>query len=627
MKKRKGKLKIFTCLLSLMMIGTLLPTATFAEGEEEAEIRMESGVADLTVNASKVAFAGHEWWVIGVDESEDGNESGVYSQDGSITLLAANNEFGNTAFREGSPVVLENYKLYYYGSEYYYAENPDGMAWKTPNEYAGSTLQQKMEKIASEFQTSFPKECAFINGRNLTSDDGIAGQGINNQKLWALSEEEFKTIGDTGVASFANFWWLRSVFEFYGDNSYAVSPGGSYDYIPVSVNFTAVRPALSLDLSSVLFTSNASETGGKSLAFAAGNELIKISDLSTDSGAVKFTMKDKSQKLTVNATDAQSKQTGEELTFTYSEATTGDNQYISCILTDSNGKVAYYGKLKEISDSNNESGAITIPLENVNSGTYTLKIFSEEINGSLCTDFCSEPVTMMVTVDGGQGTVSDFSGTIIHEHDWGDPEWTWEEDYSGATATFICKNDESHVQTEQVKVTPETKEATCTEDGQKTYTAKVTFNGVEYTDTKEVAIPATGHDWNAPKWTWSEDYSGATATFICKNDPNHTVEESVTATSATTPAKVTFNNNTYEDTVTVTLPATGTTENTDSTDVTTAGGTSQDGASAADGSSSDTPGTGDDATLGLWAALLAVSGGLLALVVAIGRRRDSKGIR
>ena len=113
MKKRKGKLKIFTCLLSLMMIGTLLPTAAFAEGEEEAEIRMESGVADLTVNASKVAFAGHEWWVIGVDESEDGNESGVYSQDGSITLLAANNEFGNTAFREGSFVALEeNYQSY-----------------------------------------------------------------------------------------------------------------------------------------------------------------------------------------------------------------------------------------------------------------------------------------------------------------------------------------------------------------------------------------------------------------------------------------------------------------------------------------------------------------------------------
>ena len=600
----------------------------------------------------------------------------------------------------------------------YYAKNPAGMNhWDTPNEYAGSTLQQKMEEIASKFQMSFPKEYAFINGRNLTSDDRIAGQGINNQKLWALSKEEFDTIRGTGVASFVNFWWLRSADKNIGDNSYAVNSYDSYAYnMLVSENYVAVRPALSLNLSSVLFTSDASETGGKSLASAAGNELIKTSDLSTDSGAVKFTMKDESQKLTVNATDAQSTQTGAEIKFTYSGATTGENQYISCILTESDGAVAYYGKLKEISDSNNESGAITIPLENVDPGTYTLKIFSEEINGSLCTDFCSKAVTMTVEVDEGQGTVSDFRGTIIHEHDWGDPEWawsedgsgatatfickndeshvqtepatvtsetkeaactedgktaytakvtfngkvytnykevvtnatghdwgdpewTWEEDYSGATATFICKNDESHVQTEQVKVTSETKEATCTEDGQKTYTAKVTFNGTEYTGTKEVTIPAAGHDWGDPEWAWSEDYSGATATFICKNDPNHTAEESVTATSATTPAtdtsdgqtiytaKVTFNNNTYEDTVTVTLPATGTTESTDSTDVTTAGGTSQDGASAADGSSSDTPGTGDDATLGLWAALLGASGGLLALVVAIGRRRDSKGIR
>ena len=80
MKKIKGKLKIFTCLLSLMMIGTLLPTAAFAEGEEDAGIKMESGAANLKVNESKVAFAGHEWWVIGVDASGDdtnGNGRGV----------------------------------------------------------------------------------------------------------------------------------------------------------------------------------------------------------------------------------------------------------------------------------------------------------------------------------------------------------------------------------------------------------------------------------------------------------------------------------------------------------------------------------------------------------------------
>ena len=42
---------------------------------------------------------------------------------------------------------------------------------------------------------------------------------------------------------------------------------------------------------------------------------------------------------------------------------------------------------------------------------HTLQIFSEEANEHLYTDFCSEPVTMTVTVSNGSGTVSDFGGT------------------------------------------------------------------------------------------------------------------------------------------------------------------------------------------------------------------------
>ena len=38
-----------------------------------------------------------------------------------------------------------------------------------------------------------------------------------------------------------------------------------------------------------------------------------------------------------------------------------------------------------------------------------------------------------------------------------------------------------------------TTEATCKADGVRTYTAKVTFEGKEYTDTKTEVIPATGH--------------------------------------------------------------------------------------------------------------------------------------
>ena len=82
-------------------------------------------------------------------------------------------------------------------------------------------------------------------------------------------------------------------------------------------------------------------------------------------------------------------------------------------------------------------------------------------------------------------------------HDWGEPAWTWGEDGKTATATFTCKNDNSHtdIVTAAVASTVKT-DSTCTENGVTEYTATVEHDGTTYTATKNVAdIPATGHDW------------------------------------------------------------------------------------------------------------------------------------
>lgn len=126
-------------------------------------------------------------------------------------------------------------------------------------------------------------------------------------------------------------------------------------------------------------------------------------------GRPALTVKTASQTLDVAATAAQAAQTGSTLTFGYRNATTGTNQFVSCVLL-SGGNVAYYGKLAD--SSTNASGNLNIPLAGVANGTYTLQIFSEEANGANYTDFCSEPVTMTLEVNGGVGTVSDFGGTI-----------------------------------------------------------------------------------------------------------------------------------------------------------------------------------------------------------------------
>ena len=88
-------------------------------------------------------------------------------------------------------------------------------------------------------------------------------------------------------------------------------------------------------------------------------------------------------------------------------------------------------------------------------------------------------------------------GTVIEKigHVWGEPEWNWSEDGTSCTVTFTCKNNPEHKETPEADVTSEVKTpATCTESGVTTYTAAVEFNGQTYTDTKEVSVPATGHE-------------------------------------------------------------------------------------------------------------------------------------
>ena len=59
-------------------------------------------------------------------------------------------------------------------------------------------------------------------------------------------------------------------------------------------------------------------------------------------------------------------------------------------------------------------------------------------------------------------------------HDWGEPTYSWNADYSQCTATRVCNRDASHVEEETVNSVAETTPATDTEDGYITYTATFT---------------------------------------------------------------------------------------------------------------------------------------------------------
>ena len=210
--------------------------------------------------------------------------------------------------------------------------------------------------------------------------------------------------------------------------------------------------------------------------------------------------------------------------------------------------------------------------------------------------------------------------TVEESHNYGEPTWSWNNDFT-ASAVFTCTDDDGHTQTVPATVTDEvTTEPTCDKEGLRTYTAKVTFEGKEYTDTKtepipakghtltavaevpatcetagtsahwkcdvcgklfsdaegktettleKLTIPATGHAYGEPVWKWTDDFK-ATATFTCANDATHVENVTAEVTSAvTTPAacettgvrtytaKVTFEGKEYTDIKTEVIPAAG----------------------------------------------------------------------
>ena len=210
--------------------------------------------------------------------------------------------------------------------------------------------------------------------------------------------------------------------------------------------------------------------------------------------------------------------------------------------------------------------------------------------------------------------------TVEEHHNYGEPTWSWNNDFT-ASAVFTCTDDDGHTKTVPATVTDEvTTEPTCDKEGLRTYTAKVTFEGKDYTDTKtepipakghtltavaevpatcetagvrahwkcevcgklfsdaegktettleKLTIPATGHAYGEPVWNWTDGFE-ATATFTCTNDATHVENVTAEVTSAvTTPAacettgvrtytaKVTFEGKEYTDTKTEPVPAKG----------------------------------------------------------------------
>ena len=314
-----------------------------------------------------------KWRVLDADTANDGTTSGMFLL--SEYLLASDVQF-NSNYSKGNA---------YQGS--------DAQTWCSS--FVGNT---------SNFSTA---EQAVMFGVAKT-DSGESGlysipwgesRLTANDKLFFLSVWELADyvgnycdapgLAATNTAQSAGVWWLRSPDSGIGYYTGTVYDDGEVVNSLVNHDWAA-RPAFNLNSDSILFTSAAD--GGKTDAAVNGN----LTEVGTGSAEWKLTLKDTSRSFSASASSTLVR-VGENLTVTYSGAGTGENEYVSAMIADNSGNILYYGRIAQ--NSANGTASVAIPSD-LTTGTYTLKVFSEQYNGDYKTDYASEFQDITLTVKG-----------------------------------------------------------------------------------------------------------------------------------------------------------------------------------------------------------------------------------
>ena len=367
------KKRLWSFFLTLVLCLTLLPTAAFAADTGKA-IQLGTDALSKNVNtatAPTVYFGqNHEnnpsaWRVIGYDGS------GVAGAQGDMTLLAAGN-MGEAAFNSVD----------------------------SSGEYAPSDLKTAIDALARKLTA---KENAAVKKRTLTSGgytgentDCVAGAQVDNAVFWPLSSkeaiavnEDLRVVDPEHPTWATSYWWLRSpgshdIFTAIVDGSGEVCYDGGY---PTSVEY-GVRPAFNLNLNSVLFTSAA--VGGK-----PDGGLTPISEHTGNEW--KLTLLDNSRNFAVTEKTVS----GDTITFSYSNAQTGTNEYISVVIKD-NGEITHYGRILHLGGTTggaSGTASLTLPAGITLDNDTKLYVFNEQYNGNYKTDYASDFTDIALTVE------------------------------------------------------------------------------------------------------------------------------------------------------------------------------------------------------------------------------------
>ena len=377
MKKQQGGKRNFSAgrllaaLLSLCLLIGLVPgaqTTAFADGTDKAIVPGVAGLNDPVFSngyyypSDYICFGLYQgsplkWRVLDADKAFDKQTDGVFLlTDGLLETMRYNPYNGSTAW-EGS----------------------EAQAWCKA--FAGSTsnfsaveqgVMMGIAKTEGEYDLfEMPWGECILSAQN---------------KMFFLSVQEYYdyvAAWASIVAHVSNHFWLRTPNTEWTTNVGVVYPSdGNVGALQTDFEHSA-RPAFNLDSSAVLFSSPAS--GGK-----PDGEISAIGDYSGNEW--KLTLKDSSRD---GFTIENLHRAGNIITFYYSGAAAGANEYISALVVDSTGAYTHYGRLQPADEA---AGTVVFTLPELPEGS-TLYIFNEQCNGDYKTDYASHLVELTVPED------------------------------------------------------------------------------------------------------------------------------------------------------------------------------------------------------------------------------------
>ena len=350
-------------------------------------------------------------------------------------LSASGNATGDTDLLKQGEDTVSNENAMFLLSEYLLGQGENGGLQFTSNtqetnvRYKGS-MAHTWCRTATNPDSSYK---AFTAGElsamldTTKSDPEYAGKNwrnkvyaaaeniLENDKVFFLSaeeaanaaygfEEEGKLIAYYNNA--ATEWWLRSAITDSNAKSVgAVTYSSRYGWElcpKLATEHAPARPAFNLSKNDVLFvcTADGVKTGTVGTLTAIESNL---------SSKWKLTLLDESRNFSVTETKVE-KFAGGTLTLHYTGAQTGEDEYISAIFYDADGKAAYYGRLKNLTDGADDEGSVelTVPT-GLAEGQYQIVLFNEQYNGECMTDYASSFCPVTLTVDNTAPVLSGFA--------------------------------------------------------------------------------------------------------------------------------------------------------------------------------------------------------------------------